>query len=158
MALIYGRAEDEVLGEHVAYFLRPENAAYVVSILLDAAKFDANHSRLILALTSQPLLTAAHRIVRSRKHCSTASGQGALHVDPRYKVEYDALKEFHSTAQKRNDHFKLLGGEEAGVQGFEEFEKRLGERMKWLERGLKPMTSKEIMRKVKTEMKEPAWA
>lgn len=41
--------------------------------------------------------------------------------------------------------------------GFEEFEKKVRERMGWLEKGLKPMRGKEIVRKQKAEMREPAW-
>jgi len=100
-------------------------------------------------------LTAALRILKARQHCSSSAGIGALFVDPRYKIEVEALKEFRRQLRARQTSFLSKG--DAGLTWIEDVHSRIQSRIDWLEQASQPMRQKDIIRKQASQLQKPIW-
>jgi hypothetical protein len=100
-------------------------------------------------------LTAALRVIKARHHCSTSAGIGALYVDPRYKIEIEALKELGRQLRSRHDSLLMRGV--TGLPGFEQALARIQVRIDWLQRASQPLRQKDIIKKQASESRKPVW-
>lgn len=135
LALVYGLPEGTLTAEHVAYFLRPENAPNV------------------------PILTAAHRVLKSRQHCTSSAGLAALLLDPRIKVEMRALADFLSQLDTRGTVLMRMDEvDETEKVQLRECSDSITGRIEYLATLRNPMRLKEIVKKQSAAGRKPAWS
>jgi hypothetical protein len=131
LELMYGYPPGALDAENTAFFLRPENAAYV------------------------PLLTAAHRIVKARQHCASPAGQGVLYVDPRLTIEIDTLLHFKRTLDGLVSTWGICTGVDAN--DVEHFSTEITSRVSTLRQAQMPPRQKQLVRTQMTSLNRPAW-
>ena len=159
LELLYGLPPGTLSAEHVAFFLRPSNAAHIVRINQSRMRVlvtvRALTKLLALCMHIQPILTAALRVIKSRQHCLSAAGLGALYVDPRLKIEIEALQAFQQ--QLKLVHATLLVRDGVGISSAGPFIERLQSRIDFLQRAIQPLKQKDIIKKQASQLRKPVW-
>jgi hypothetical protein len=100
-------------------------------------------------------LTAALRVLKSRQHCSSGAGLGALYVDPRLMIEIEALQSFRDQLRARQAALVLRDG--AGIADVGVFVERLDNRIQFLRGAQQPLKQKDIIKKQASQLRKPVW-